>query len=100
VRSEVDVFVVAAGEGASRKAFQISEILRDQTDLRILQNAGGGSFKSQFKKADKSGARLALILGEQELESDTIVVKNLLDSTEQIVVKQTELVSELLKQFH
>lgn len=100
VRAEVDVYVVAVGEDANKKAFLIAEAIRDQTDLRILQNAGGGSFKSQFKKADKSGARFALILGEQELATETVIVKNLLENLEQVVVKQSELTDELRKQFH
>jgi len=99
VRSQVDLFVVAAGEGASSGAFLLSESLRDNTRFRVLQNAGGGSFKSQFKKADKSGARYALILGEQELESGSVIIKNLLENTEQIVVKQSELINKLEQLF-
>lgn len=73
----VDVFVIAAGEGTVEKAFQISEELRSKTTLRVLQNAGGGSFKSQLKKADKSGAALAIIIGEQELSSSEVIIKAL-----------------------
>lgn len=73
----IDVFVIAAGDGCVEKAFQISETLRSQTSLRVLQNAGGGSFKSQMKKADKSGAPLAIIIGEQELNSGHLILKAL-----------------------
>lgn len=73
----IDVFVIAAGDGCVEKAFQISETLRSQTSLRVLQNAGGGSFKSQMKKADKSGAPLAIIIGEQELNSGHVILKAL-----------------------
>lgn len=75
----IDVFVIAAGEGTLEKAFLISEDIRTQTPLRVLQNAGGGSFKSQMKKADKSGASLAIIIGEQELNSGKIILKALKD---------------------
>ena len=100
IRSQVDLFIVAAGEGASAAACLLSEAIRDQSNFRVLQNAGGGSFKSQFKKADKSGARFALVVGEQELESSTVIIKNLLENTEQIVVKQSELISKLEQLFH
>ncbi len=72
-----DVFIIAAGEGTLEKAFQISEEIRTQTTLRVVQNAGGGSFKSQIKKADKSGALLAIIIGEEELNSGKVIIKAL-----------------------
>lgn len=76
----IDVFIVALGEGCVEKAFQISESARSETALRVLQNAGGGSFKSQMKKADKSGAPLAIIIGEQELNSGQVIIKALRDN--------------------
>tara|TARA_R110002049_G_scaffold927_7_gene6782 strand:+ start:1061 stop:2368 length:1308 start_codon:yes stop_codon:yes gene_type:complete len=76
----IDIFVIASGEGCVEQAFQISEALRTQTSLRVLQNAGGGSFKSQMKKADKSGAPLAIIIGEQELNSRQVILKALRDN--------------------
>jgi histidyl-tRNA synthetase len=77
----IDVFIIAAGEGTVEKAFQIAEEIRSQTTLRVLQNAGAGSFKSQMKKADKSGALLAIIIGEQELSSGQIILKALKNDT-------------------
>ena len=77
IHNQVDLFVIAAGEGTLVKAFELSEMIRSQTCLRVLQNAGGGSFKSQIKKADKSGAMLALIIGEQELASGEVILKAL-----------------------
>lgn len=63
-----DVYVCAFGEAAELAALTLVERLRDELPaLRLLLNSGGGSFKSQFKKADKSGARYALILGDDEL---------------------------------
>ena len=61
-------YICAFGEAAELAALALAERLRDELPgLRLLVNAGGGSFKSQFKKADKSGARYALILGDDEL---------------------------------
>tara|TARA_R110001592_G_scaffold248308_1_gene510549 strand:- start:9996 stop:11276 length:1281 start_codon:yes stop_codon:yes gene_type:complete len=76
-QNRIDIFIIAAGEGTVEKAFQVSEDIRTQTRLRVLQNAGAGSFKSQMKKADKSGALLAIIIGEQELNSGQIIIKAL-----------------------
>ena len=79
VHNQIDLFIIAAGEGTLLKAFEVAEAIRSATPLRVLQNAGGGSFKSQIKKADKSGAKLALIIGEQELESGELILKALKD---------------------
>jgi histidyl-tRNA synthetase len=71
-----DVYVVAVGGAAERSALVRTESLRDGfPQLRIVQHAGGGSFKSQMKKADKSGARIALIWGEDEVASNSVTVK-------------------------
>jgi histidyl-tRNA synthetase len=63
-----DVYLVAVGEGTRERAFALAEALRDEAaGIRVETNLGGGSFKAQMKRADKSGAAWALILGEQEL---------------------------------
>ena len=68
IARQVDVYVCAFGEAAELAALTLSERLRDRLpNLRLQVNAGAGSFKSQFKKADKSGALYALILGDDEL---------------------------------
>jgi len=75
-RAEADVYVVAVGGAAERSALAATETLRgDFPQLRIVVHAGGGSFKSQMKKADKSGARVALIWGEDEAASNSVTVK-------------------------
>lgn len=75
---QADVYVVAAGDEPYRAALVAAENLRQQLpELRIVQHAGGGSFKSQMKKADKSGARVALIWGEDELAAQSVTVKPL-----------------------
>jgi histidyl-tRNA synthetase len=74
----VDVYVVAVGSEAERIALATAESLREkQPHLHIVQHTGGGSFKSQLKKADKSGARAALIWGEDEVAAQTVTVKSL-----------------------
>jgi histidyl-tRNA synthetase len=73
-----DVYVVAVGDEPYRAALVATENLRQQLpQLRIVQHTGGGSFKSQMKKADKSGARLALIWGEDEVAAQSVTVKPL-----------------------
>ncbi len=79
-----DVYAVAAGEGAQAAALAAVESLRDTLPaLTIVQHTGGGSFKSQLKKADKSGAKVALIWGEDEIAAGTVTVKYLRDSSGQ-----------------
>ena len=81
---QVDVYLCAIGEEAELAALTLSERLRDGLpSLRLQVNAGGGSFKSQFKKADKSGALFALVLGEDELAREVIGFKPLRDQGEQ-----------------
>ena len=76
----VHAYLVAVGEPAQAASLSLAERLRDALPgLRLLSHCGGGSFKSQFKRADKSGADYALILGESELERGTIAVKHLRD---------------------
>jgi len=86
------VFFVMAGKTAELTGLKLSEKLRDShPSMRLLVNAGGGSFKSQLKRADKSGAAYAFILGESEVESQQIVVKSLLEKTEQQTISMNEL---------
>jgi histidyl-tRNA synthetase len=71
-------YMIVAGEGAEQQAMALAETLRDGIPhLRLTVNCGGGSFKSQFKKADKSGARYALLLGEDEMARGEIGIKPL-----------------------
>jgi len=82
-----DAYLVAVGETASREALLLAEKLRDdEPELRIEVNSGGGSFKSQFKRADKSGARFALILGDQELADKQLGIKPLREDADQLTV--------------
>ena len=74
VEPECEVYVVHQGEQAQRLAAQVGEDLRD-AGLSVIVHAGAASFKSQFKRADGSGARVAVILGADEVAARTASVK-------------------------
>ncbi len=84
LQQQVDVYFCAFGEAAELAAVQWAERIRDAIPrLRLQVNAGGGSFKSQFKKADRSTAAYALILGDDELNNHSIGLKPLRNDHEQ-----------------
>jgi histidyl-tRNA synthetase len=93
-----DIYLVNVGEVAEQKAFGMAEALRSE-GLRVVLHAGGGSFKSQMKKADKSGARFAAILGDDEAALNEISLKPLLQAGEQKRCKLAE-VATLLGMVH
>jgi histidyl-tRNA synthetase len=73
-----DVYVIAGSERATRAGLALVERLRDELPaLRFEMNQGGGNFKAQFRRADRSGAKLALILGDDELERGAAALKPL-----------------------
>ncbi len=79
-----DVYIAALGDGTAERAFALAEELRDAiAGIQVEMNLGRGSFKSQMKRADKSNAEYALILGEQELAEGRIGVKPLRTNEEQ-----------------
>ena len=91
-----DVYLLMRGAQTVRVAHRLAESLRDQMpQLSMLVHAGGGSFKSQMRKADKSGARIALILGETEIEAKTVAVKLLREDSQQIEIAQDDLAVSL-----
>ncbi|MBL8472814.1 MAG: histidine--tRNA ligase [Rhodocyclaceae bacterium] len=85
-----DLYVVHDGEGAGRVAFSVAEELRDG-GFAVQLHAGGGNFKAQMKRADGSGAKLALIVGEDEVRVDAVTVKPLRESRPQLRVARNEL---------
>lgn len=87
---DLDIYVVHQGEGTARRAFSMAEELRD-AGFAVVLHAGGGGFKSQMKKADGSGASMALILGENELTNGTVMAKLLRGESSQHELKQDEL---------
>lgn len=73
-----DIYVISQGQAAQMAALALAEQLRSaQTQWRVVTHLGGGSFKKQFSRADKWLAKFALVIGEQELATQSVVVKNL-----------------------
>lgn len=94
--NQLDVYLVAVGEGTDMAALLLAEQLRDLLPKLSLQvNAGGGNFKNQLKKADNSGARYALILGSNELAQQTVICKSLRDEAGQLTISWAELAEHL-----
>lgn len=92
----IDVFMVMQGDTAQSAGMLLAEQIRDAwPTLKLQANCGGGSFKSQVKKADKSNAKIALILGDDEVKQNKVAVKHLREQMEQILVEQTGVVAVL-----
>jgi len=82
--TEPHLYIVTVGEQAQQHGLLLSEQLREALPrLRILTHCGGGSFKSQFKKADNSGARYALVLGDDEVQKRQAGLKSLREKADQ-----------------
>ncbi|MEM6512557.1 MAG: histidine--tRNA ligase [Pseudomonadota bacterium] len=93
-----DVFIAAVGEDAQRSAFALAEKIRDALpELRVEMNLGGGGFKAQMKRADKSEASIALLIGEQEVADGTVGIKPLRRRDEQETVAMEDIVTALQK---
>lgn len=91
-----DLFMIMAGDKAIQAGLGFAEQLRDNLpDLRLVSNCGGGNFKTQMKRADKSGAAFALILGENEVERGEIGLKPLRTKGEQINLPFSSLTAHL-----
>lgn len=90
-----DIYLVNVGELAEQQAFKVAETLRG-AGLSVVLHAGGGSFKSQMKKADRSGARYAAILGDDEVQANQISLKPLLQSGEQVKCAVNQVASSIL----
>jgi len=88
--------VIVGNETVQQQAFALAESLRTALpELRLITNCGGGSFKVQFKRADKSAAKFALILGEDELNKQQVAIKNLRKKQEQTLLSISELADNL-----
>ena len=93
-----DVYIAALGSGTLERAFALAEELRDSiSGIQVEMNLGGGSFKSQMKRANKSGAEFALILGEQELADACVGLKPMRSTDEQSSVALDDLAETLAK---
>ncbi|MBT0717881.1 histidine--tRNA ligase [Rosenbergiella epipactidis] len=87
--NKVDVYVISSGQGVQSAAMQLAETLRDQApSLKIMTNFGGGNFKKQFARADKNGAKVALVLGEDEVSNGQVVIKDLARGEQKLVSSQ------------
>ncbi len=83
----IDIYLILLGHASEIKGLQLAEQIRDQhPQIKMITHCGGGSIKSQMKKADKSGAALALILAEDELNNEQLTVKYLREKKQQTTV--------------
>lgn len=96
VHQASDVYIILPDTSSVSEGLQLAELLRDELpELKVQTHCGGGSFKSQMKKADKSGSSIALILGESELSSESVSIKYLRENKEQQTVTRNTLVKVL-----
>ncbi|QPG06471.1 histidine--tRNA ligase [Salinimonas marina] len=85
--SSADIFVTALGEDAASYAVTVAEQVRDTVaGARVMMHCGGGNLKKQLKRADKTGARVALLLGSDEAQNQQVTIKPLRDGQEQSTV--------------
>ena len=98
---DADIYMVAVGEEAERRAGFLSDKLREllPTEVVLIDNCGGGSFKAQLRRADKLGASVAIILGEDEVRTGTVTIKDLREGGEQSGCKESELLFSVQKYF-
>ncbi|CAM8321246.1 histidine--tRNA ligase [Candidatus Methylopumilus planktonicus] len=97
LQNEPNIYLVNLGETAEKYALKLSETLRSH-GLKVVLNSGGSSFKSQMKRADKSGAAFAVILGDDEMKEGVAQVKSLRVENQQSKMPLDELAQFLLKQ--
>lgn len=91
-----DVYIVAVGDAALARGFEVAETLRDDiAGLRVELNLGGGSFKSQLKRADRSGAQYALVLGDDEVATNRAGLKPLRRDQDQASIAFEDLAAEI-----
>lgn len=91
----IDIYILGLPEAQSANMRLAEQIRFELPHLKVVCHCGGGSFKSQFKKADRSGARFALVCGESELQSSSWGIKDLRDEGEQQTLQSTELIAML-----
>jgi len=98
INKTIDIFLVAAGNEAESAALMLAEKIRTEVKgVRLQMNCGGGSFKSQMKKADKSGASFALILGDDEAKQQMVQIKDLQGNHEQQASSWNEVADVLVQ---
>lgn len=86
--SAVDIYLISSGTGTQCAAMLLAEQIRDRLPgVKLMTNYGGGNFKKQFARADKWGARIALVLGEDEVANHQVVVKDLRSGEQEAVAQ-------------
>jgi histidyl-tRNA synthetase len=94
VARPVDVYMIRVGEKAEKEGLRFAETIREEIPgLKLQVNCGGGSFKSQFKKADKIGAEYAIILGDDEVSRGEVGIKSLRHEQEQQTLPQSQAIA-------
>ncbi|MFC3907621.1 histidine--tRNA ligase [Legionella dresdenensis] len=94
------LFLIAVNDDAMQKLLVVAEQVREcYPAVQVITNTAGGGFKSQFKRADKSSADLAIIIGEDELRNGQVSVKNLRVQAEQVTVDQNKIIEYLKSHF-
>ena len=97
---KTDVYLCTLGDAAENAGMQLAEKIRNELPMIKLQlHCGGGNFKKQLKRADKSEATIALILGDDEIKQQNIGIKYLREKTDQATIAQSELSSRLAQIF-
>ena len=100
VKSAVDIYVVYQGECTTLAAFELAEKVRSELPhLNTMLYCSGGNFKKQFKRADKSGATLALVIGESEVQNKQVVVKHLQGGADQQTLDLVNIIDYIQTQF-
>lgn len=95
INPPTDIYLAAMGESAELFNIKLAEDLRDTfPNIRIQSHLGGGNFKKQMKRADKVNAKVVIIMGEQELENQSVVLKSLADG-QQAEIPQADLIEQL-----
>lgn len=84
IKPDCDIYIVNDGVGAAEVAFSLAQELR-RLGYKVIQHLGGGSFRTQFKKADSSGARLSLVIGENEVKLNQVVLKLMAEQKQELI---------------
>ena len=94
------IYIVAVGKGTALHASLLAEKIRDANEEYVVEiNMDGGSFKKQFRKADKSGSELAIVIGEEEIQQGNLGFKPLMTDQEQTTIKEENLMEEINRFF-
>lgn len=96
INPNVDIYVIHQGDNTTLPALQLASQLRSALpQIKVMLHCSGGNFKKQFKRADKLGAKFALILGEDEVAQQQVVIKDLLSGEQQITLANTDAIDYL-----